>query len=437
MVFESFSFSGKSINCYGLEIVKKKLKSIGHEIKPFDNKSENPVLFSLYWPEQLYDFMKWRYNMNPKKHVIVGGNTATVNPAPLIAMKSDVFLGDGELFDNGNEYIVSLNTHEPVKKAFCENIYPIKFEDVQDNRRTFCEMSRGCRNKCMFCQYGWLKPYRESDIADLMHTINSAKTKSIRIFAADRFQHSKYPEIRHILDKKGKCDTGSDASLKFILKNPDYLKYTRKIRVGIEGMSTKLRKMIGKNYTDDDIVNFCLLLVENNIKCLDFYMIYGLPYENEDDVIQFKNLLIKLDEKLPIGYTIAIHWNAFTPSAQTPFQWASSSYYYNTEHMCKHLFETRENKRIKIMHKPKFTSKWTILRRMLAIRSSTKTVNLLYNVNKYKKAPTLLVNKYKEIMGVDLCGEWPLEKVFPWDKYVIYDKDKMKSLYTNRILKQQ
>ncbi len=438
--YESYAFSGKSINCYGLEVVKKSISKFGHTVSDFSKHTKNTVLFSLYWPEQLFDYIKFRYNYSMKgRKIVVGGNTATANPSIISSFDSHVFLGDGENWDGQIEskYIISPGgIHTAKERSVSQFITPIIYEDVQDNRRSFCEMSRGCKNKCMFCQYGWLKEYRESDIKDIELVIKRSKTKSLRMFAADRFQHTKYSQIRKIMDSVGKCDTGSDVSMRFLLKNEGYLKYTNKIRCGLEGMSERIRSLVGKPFSDEDVVRFCGLVSSAGIKCLDFYMIYGLPTETLEDVLQFNELIKKIDSIMPHGFTIAFHWNAFTPSAQTPFQWASSSYYYNDEYLNKNVFMFAANKRIKLMHKPKLTGKDTILKRMLCIRASESTRNLLFAISNKKSIlnnQKLIINEYEKLTGLSLCGEIGVEKKMPWDDYIMYDKEKMKKMYLMKL----
>lgn len=439
--YEKYAFSGKSINCYGLEVIAKSIKKHGYDTGPLNYDSNNDILFSLYWPEQIYDFIKWRYDSRLKNRtVIVGGNTATANPSIINAIhKTKVFLGDGELWDGSIDSEYMADKKEPKEKAVSNKITPFLYEDIQDNRRAFVEMSRGCKNKCLFCQYGWLKKYRESDILDILEIIKRTKTKSVRMFAADRFQHSRYKDIRNVLNRIGKCDTGSDVSLKFVNKNIEYLKLTNKVRVGIEGMSERLRCLIGKKYSDQDIVDFCLNVAKAGIKCFDWYMIYGLPTESSDDVDAFKSLLIKLDECMPKGYTIAIHWNAFTPSAQTPFQWEAGAYNYDTSYMASQLFADHYNKNIKLMHKPKLTSKSTLLKRMLAIRADEKCFPLLYTLSQkqsaFKNNKNEIIKKYKELTGNNVCEEWEENKIFPWDKYVVYKKETMLKLRNKNMKK--
>jgi len=431
-MYETFSFSGESVNCYGLEVVKRVLSRSGIETKPFDPYSNNPVLVSLYWPEQLFDFIKWRYRAEMQgRKVIVGGNFPTTSPSAVAPFCDGIFLGDGELWDGRIEGPFMATRGKPRRRAVAKNIMCFPYEDVQTTRRAFVEISRGCKNKCLFCQYGWLKEYREADIVDIAQAIKTCKTKTIRAFAADRFQHSRYQEIRSILDKKGKCDSGSDVSIRFLLDNPEYLKMTNKVRVGVEGLSQRLRRMILKPYSNEDIIRFCLAVADAGIKCLDWYMIYGLPTENESDVPEFLELMAELDARMPAGYVIAIHWNAFTPSAQTPFQWCAPAPH-RPAYMDR-VFSWGGNSRIKFYSKPKYTSVWTLKRRMLSLRSSPETAQLSFNFamkeSVFKKTPGLVDSLYKKASGVDLLGSWPTEKPLPWDDYCIYQRESMLKCY--------
>ncbi len=434
--FEIFSFSGSSENCYGLEIVKKSLTSRGIKVGNIDYSTPHPVLVSLYWPEQLYDFIKWRYSHKMRnKKVVVGGNYPTTSPQAVFPFCDAIFLGDGEKWDGKDDSFIA-EAGKPKKRAIAEQISPYLYEDLQQARRTFVEISRGCKNRCLFCQYGWLKPYRECDYQDIAINIDRAKTKSIRVFAADRFQHSSYHAIRSLLEKRGKTDTGSDVSIRFLLKHPDFLKFTNKIRVGIEGLSHRLRKMVGKDYSNGELVKFCSLIAASGIKSLDWYMIYGLPTETDADVEEFKALIMALDAELPAGYTIAIHWNAFTPSAQTPLQWAEPATG-DFPALRDFLENWHDNRRIKIYHKPKLTGQATLIKRMLAIRATEETAKLVFNfaqrAPEFLRRPEFIFSEYRRAAGVDLMGPWPENKPLPWDRCCIYDRDVMLKLYRKAI----
>jgi radical SAM superfamily enzyme YgiQ (UPF0313 family) len=431
------AFSGSAITTYGIEIVKKSLEANGHVVKEFDMESNNPIIVSCYWMEQVYDLIKWRkkYGIVDRK-IIVGGNQATGYPNSLMPWVSKIYLGDGDSWDGKNEENLIDCKNPKIKKPCYQKILkPFLYEDVQQNRRTFCEMSRGCKHSCFFCQYGWIKPYRESDVEDIRTILLSAKTKSIRMFAADRFQHSQYKQIRTAMDKIGKNDTGSDVSVSFLLNNKNYLSLTNKVRVGVEGMSERLRKLVGKPLTDEQLVDFVISTKAAGIKSMDWYMIYGLPNETQDDWEGFEKLLKEIDRNIDDNYVIAIHWNAFTPSSLTPFQYHSSAWGYDRGF--KDYIRNIRLEKIKLMHKPLMSSNELVTKRMLAMRSTGETKDLIYtlamNNSLFKKKEKAILAEYKKITGKDLHAKWDIDDPMPWDEYIHYDSAKLKKIYKAKV----
>lgn len=433
--YETFAFSDKSEDCYGLEIVRRHLADIGIQTGSIDYSTISPVLVSLYWIEHIYPFIRWRFQARmQKKRVIVGGNYATTSPSALLPFCDAVFLGDGEEWSGleESEYIITKDS-KATMRAIAAELLPVSYIDLQETRRSFIEISRGCKNKCMFCQYGWLKRYREASIVDIIESVKLTKTKTLKVVSADRFQHSRYFEFRRELIKIGKMDSGSDMTVLQVLKRPELLDITekQKTRVGIEGMSYRLRKMVGKNLTDEQLIEFGKKVAASGKKNFNCYMIYGLPTEEEADIEEFQALVRKFDEALPTGFAICIHWNAFNPAAQTPFQWAAAAPI-EYPRLAK-MLASFGNRRIKIYSRPRMTGRWTLIRRVLAIRGSEKSARLLFSVAtneaKFRKNPDLVLRHYHDLEGIDLMGPWPIDEPLPWDRYCRYERDRMMKNY--------
>jgi len=428
--FEYWSPAMKSATCYGLSIVCNKLRQLGREVNYFQGEDGKNILASLFWLDHIYDYIKWRRKYRLKdSFIVVGGNAVSANPAGFLPFVSAAYIGDGECWDGLIEHgsiILPGTKTAPVVWATSPNIFPISYQDVQTSKRDFCEISRGCKNKCRFCQYGWTKQYREAPLMDIVEVLLRAKTKTIRLFAADRFQHTNYKHIRSWMDSHGKTDSGSDVSMRFLLKHKEYLQFTKKVRIGIEGVSERLRRAVGKPATEEEIVEFVKLVVGAGIKSIDWYMIYGLPGERREDYLEWGELIKRLSATVK-NVTIAVHWNLFTPSAQTPLQWEGVCDDYDSDWR----LDIMRNKTagLTIMHKPyPLASKHTAIKRMLSIRSTRETHKLVYDFaiheSQWKKRHNLLLAEYKNITGVDLLSSWPTSKKLPWDDYVIYPRDK-------------
>jgi hypothetical protein len=423
--------------CFGLQIVSESLMRHGFKVENWNENSQGQIIASVYWGDQILDLIRFRKKYGlPKDGIIVGGLEATSNPAALLPFVESAFLGDGDNWDGVDQtHIVTESTTEP-KEIKTERIIPTCYQDVQSNRRSFIEIARGCHGKCLFCQYTWIKKYRELDIADIRIMINKAKTKSIRVFCSDRFGHSQWPEIKSYLTRIKKNDTGTDVTARAILSNPDLLQTCRKVRLGIEGMSPRLRKMVGKPLSNDEIIEIIKLIQKAGLKTIDWYMIYGLPTETKEDWDSFRTLLDGIAAAISIeSFTLAIHWNAFSPKAMTPFQWAKPCFNYDPNF--KGFMSDVRYPKLKVYHKPLLTSDATMIMRTLTGRAGIKTAPLLYNVALngaiIKKRPELILSEFKKRMGFDLMGELPADLELPWDRFVQYDKPKFRKIYEHAI----
>lgn len=415
-----------------MAVVKERMQSLNWR---YEKTESNVLLHSSYWPEQILNLIRWMALYPSPRRLIVGGNSPTTNPCPYLALGAEVFLGDGELFDFDSPHLIRSQSDTPKTIGIAEKVFPISgYVDAQkegkSSRRYFCEISRGCKNRCAFCQYGWIKPYREAPFEYIRAVIDATKSKSVRVFAADRFQHSQYPEIRKYLTQKKLKDTGSDLSIRFVAKHPEYLKLTTKFRTGIEGMSERLRIMVRKPITNAEIIRIHQLAFDAGIRCFDWYMIYGLPTENEDDTSEFLELLGSL-EKVLKGHVLAIHWNAFQPNALTPFQWAAPAFPIPRARM-ECIDKSRYS--FKIMHKPLLTSDSKIAMRTILSRAGLRSLDLLKALAfKPQLAQDVrgMRNRFRALEGFDPLVALDPGAELPWDRYVQYDKRRLEKIYAS------
>lgn len=95
-----------------------------------------------------------------------------------------------------------------------------------------------------------------------------------------------------------------------------------------EAGSQRMRDIINKNITEEQIFNCVSMLVESGIMNLKLYMMVGLPFETESDVHAINTLVSRIRQvflnasrkKGKIG-TITLSVNPFIPKPATPFQW--------------------------------------------------------------------------------------------------------------------
>lgn len=93
--------------------------------------------------------------------------------------------------------------------------------------------------------------------------------------------------------------------------------------------SERMRRVINKGMTEEDILNAADLLVSNGIPNLKLYFMTGLPTETMEDVEAIVSLCKQIKQRFlassrinkRIG-EITVSLNAFVPKPFTPFQWA-------------------------------------------------------------------------------------------------------------------
>jgi hypothetical protein len=421
-----FDEQGAGELCYGLMLVRNRMD----ELRKKHDPTSRTVLHSSYWPEQIFELIRWKaINESTFDNMLVGGNSPTTNPCLYLASGMHAFHGDGEMYTDDSESESSPTVHRQAKIAKCASIYPVSgYSDQQkagkSSVRYFCEISRGCKNRCFYCQYGWLKSYRECNITDIEAALLACNSKTARIFAADRFQHTDFAAIDKLCQRMKISSSGSDLSVRFAAAHPELFQHTRKVRFGIDGLSERIRDAVGKKSSNETIVQAFAGAVDAGIKCFDIYMIYGFPGETRDDIADFDRLMRMLDPCMK-GRTLAIHWNAFQPNAMTPLQWERPA-------IDKRLIETQKaigdvRYAFKVMHKPLYTNPQTVAIRTFLARAHESFLPFARRIA-FKPSIASRTSELRqacENAHFDPFAQHEIGAEMPWDRWVDYNKSTM------------
>jgi tRNA A37 methylthiotransferase MiaB len=201
---------------------------------------------------QAIQTIKKRYS----NKLIVCGGAASTSPYSIGKNCDAVCVGDGQLFLStlfsfgfdevkkmSNCWIDGEERRVEIDQDFPWNMPPIQAEDGA--YRLWC--GRGCKNKCKFCQTGWAYKYSENPNPE--DVIFQAKTillnhKKIAYLSNDVSQHSFYSSLPP-------TEHGS-YSVRFLKKTG--LPPARQIRLGIEGVSERLRQLVSKPINTADLI---------------------------------------------------------------------------------------------------------------------------------------------------------------------------------------
>ena len=285
--------------------------------------------------------------------IIAGGPCATFNPAPLEKIFDAFVIGEGEVILPPliNEIISS--EHLPrIKKleklAEVAGVYVPRFpkkvsrqwvknldehpahstiltDDAEFNMYLI-ETARGCGRHCRFCMAGYCfrKP-RNRSLDVLKAEVRAAKkfNKKIGLMGA---AISDYPQIDELCDfilgeklpmsvASFRADSVTENLVKSLVASG-----LKTLTIAPEVGSEKMRRVINKGITEENIFNAVEMGLKAGIKNFRLYFMVGLPFEELSDVEEIARLSTRI--KKFCGGRLTLSVNPFVPKPFTPFQWS-------------------------------------------------------------------------------------------------------------------
>jgi len=203
--------------------------------------------------------------------------------------------------------------------------------DISQNRLNL-EIQRGCPHSCRFCQsqavYGPCRVRSKKRLFEIAEA--SLKSTGYDEISLTSLSSTDYPGIEELIGEflvhYGKNHTSvSLPSLrpdKFSLDLAIRIQKVRKtgLTFAPEAGSERLRRLIGKEISDEDFISAISQAYNAGWRLLKLYFMIGLPTEKEDDIEAIIRLVKELKSRhrnLNFNITIA----PFVPKPHTPFQW--------------------------------------------------------------------------------------------------------------------
>ncbi len=315
--------------------------------------------------------------------IVVGGAVTFVNPEPLAPFADVIAAGEAEVLipslerafreSTGREalllalaqergfYIPSFyeprydpsgllteyvplpgtNAPVPVRKAALKGTDAVDppatgifTPDTEFGSRFLVEVVRGCANLCRFCWAGYnYLPVRSFPADRILELARNARQHASRVGLVS-IALCDHPEIERILS--GLLEMGyqiSPASLRLDDLTDPIVKMLhdsgeKSITIAPEAGSDRMRRVINKTVTNDEILDRADLIFRNGIENLKLYYMIGLPTETDDDLVGIRDLTVQLRDIMmkyarPKGHVgkIVGSVNPLIPKPGTAYQW--------------------------------------------------------------------------------------------------------------------
>lgn len=273
--------------------------------------------------------------------LIVGGAAPTLNPKPLSEIFDVIVPGDAECFiDELSQIILEKRCS---KKIFAKKIAPdlnafktqttIYSPDAEFGHMHLIEVERGCPYRCKFCAVPEIySKARVRNVKTIIEMIEDGLKfrKKFGLIGAHILTLPNFRDIASHIHSLGASFSPSSVRVEEIThENAQILAKSghKSLALGIEAGSQNLRKTLGKNFTNDKILNSVEIMANEGITNLRLYFMVGLPNETEKDINSIAALAREISEtldsyapktarKTSIGLTLT----AFVPKPGTDFK---------------------------------------------------------------------------------------------------------------------
>jgi len=311
--------------------------------------------------------------------IIAGGAATTLNPEPLAPFVDLFFIGEGEeaVLEFLRTFQAAGDGKEDLLKEACriEGIYcPALYEPLYDDEgqlREFAplanaapsrvkrrwikdpsmlpsgsailtpltefkemflmEVNRGCPRKCRFCAVRAIYlPFRNRALDRLIQEADQGlqRGKRIGLVGSALGDHPGFNELcAHITAKGGEIAISSIRADAVTKERAELLAASRyrTVTMAPEAGTERLRQVVAKGLTDEEIFSAVEALASHGITNLKLYFIIGLPTETWEDCEGIVTLAKHIRHHMGKGGRqvgeITISIAPFVPKAWTPFQW--------------------------------------------------------------------------------------------------------------------
>ncbi len=170
--------------------------------------------------------------------------------------------------------------------------------------------SRGCAHRCLFCQTGWETNYRVNPNPERL------QQQARRMIGQGR-------RVALITNDGGEEHVRIPCQQEFLSMRLDGLRrmepitraITKGIRIGVEGVSERLRVAVGKPVDNETLLRVSSNALKNGVGVRWFFIV-GLPGETDNDYEELRALVAGV-KRFPKG-AVMMNFHSYIPQPATP-----------------------------------------------------------------------------------------------------------------------
>ena len=240
---------------------------------------------------------------------------------------------------DGAPEVVTKRIIEDLDRAYYPTQMIVPSTEIVHDRANL-EVFRGCIRGCRFCQAGFsCRPVRKKSPEVLyrqaVELLESSGNNEITLSSLSTSDYRGLKEltdqlIPYCADHRVNLSVPSLRADNFSRELMEKLQTVRKsgLTFAPEAGTQRLRDVINKNLTEDEILNTCANAFSGGWNNVKLYFMLGLPTETDEDVLGIADLVYKVIKtwkehavNKKRGLRVHVATAYFVPKPHTPFQW--------------------------------------------------------------------------------------------------------------------
>ncbi len=304
----------------------------------------------------------------------------------------------------------------------CSNLFT---PDTEFKEMALVEVNRGCPRGCRFCAACFVYyPFRNRSLPVLQSLSKEALLREPRVGLAGTAV-SDFPHLPSLCEDILSLQGGiSLASLRVDAITPSLLRCLkeggdRTVAIAPEAGSERLRKILGKGYTEEEILKAVDTLVDNGLSRIKCYFMIGLPSETDEDVEAILLLAKRIRHHILSSrkgrkerWELILSVNPFIPKPATPLQWVPLEEVNELKRKLKTIQRGIQGERgVKMIHD---LPKWAYIQALLS-RGDRRVGKILTAVHRHQGNWGRALRETSINPDFYVYRRRDLDEIFPWD----------------------